>query len=397
MTTTGDAAAPTVLDRFAALRASHPWLDHLVRAGTRYVERHGDHYAAAVTYFSVLALVPVLMVAFAAAGYVLAGDPHLLAELQEAVTSTVPASLAPTVNAIITTAIDQRDAVGVLGLAFGLVAGLGWTANLREALSEQWAQRADSGSLVRRYGADLLVMVGLVLALLLSFGITAVGTGMVDTVIELLGFDRAWLTRLLVLVSGLALTLVANWIVLVWVIARLPREPVTVRSAVRAAALGAVGLVALQQLVTVYLARVTTSPAGVAFGPILGLLVFTNVVARLVLFVTAWAATLRENAPDPVDEPAGVVVRSAVTVGRPPSARRTAATFGAGAALGAVVGALTGRRARRQRRSPRDLAPRRVDLHPVTGHSDGRWRRLGTSVPSTGRVTTRGNGTWPPR
>ncbi|GAA4878395.1 YhjD/YihY/BrkB family envelope integrity protein [Actinomycetospora straminea] len=339
MTTTEDAGP----GRFEALRARHPWLDHVVRAGSRYAEKHGDHYAAAITYFSVLALVPVLMMAFAAAGYVLAGDPHLLAELQSAITSTVPATLAPTVTSIITTAIDQRDAVGILGLAFGLVVGLGWTANLREALSEQWAQRRPAVPLVRRYGTDLLAMIGLALALLLSFGVTAAGTGMSGTVIELLGLDRAWLTRLLVVLAGLALTLLADWIVLVWVIARLPREPVTRRSAVRAAALGAVGLVALQQLVTVYLARVTTSPAGVAFGPILGLLVFTNLVARLVLFVTAWAATLGENAPEAADEPASVVVRPAITVRRPPSTVM-AALLGAAAAVGAVVGACAHRR-----------------------------------------------------
>ena len=31
----------------------HAWIDHLVRAAVQYLERHGDHYAAAITYFSV--------------------------------------------------------------------------------------------------------------------------------------------------------------------------------------------------------------------------------------------------------------------------------------------------------------------------------------------------------
>ena len=51
--------------RLTRLRSRHAWLDHLVRAGERYTEMHGHHYAAAITYFSVLALVPLLMVAFA--------------------------------------------------------------------------------------------------------------------------------------------------------------------------------------------------------------------------------------------------------------------------------------------------------------------------------------------
>jgi membrane protein len=312
--------------------------------GHRYTDKHGDHYAAAVTYFSVLALVPVLMVAFAAAGYILAGNPQLLAELRDAVTSSLPPTLVPTVNSIIDTAIDQRDAVGILGLVFGLVAGLGWTANLREALSQQWDQRAATVPLVKRYSSDLLAMIGLVLALLLSFAITAVGTGMSGTVTELLGLGRARWTELLVFLVGLVLALLANWIVLTCVVARLPREPVTLRSALRAAALGAVGLVLLQQVMTIYLAVVTTSPAGVAFGPILGLLVFINVVARLVLFVTAWAATLPENESAQIGEPAPVIVRPAITLGRRPSPGTTAALFGAGAMLGAVVGTVTRRR-----------------------------------------------------
>lgn len=45
------------------------------RAGAtlaRYRERDGDHYAAAMTFFSLLALVPLIMVAVSVAGFVLA-------------------------------------------------------------------------------------------------------------------------------------------------------------------------------------------------------------------------------------------------------------------------------------------------------------------------------------
>ena len=343
MTTTTERVTTPRAGRLEALRARLPWLDHLVRASTRYTDKHGDHYAAAVTYFSVLALVPVLMMAFAAAGYLLAGNPALLAKLTEAITRALPVTLAPIVNSIIDTAISQRDTVGLLGLVFGLVAGLGWTANLREALSQQWDQRVATVPLVKRYTGDLLAMIGLALALLLSFAITAIGTGMSGTVTELLGLGRARWSELLVLLVGLALALLANWIILTWVVARLPREPVTLRSAVRAGALGAVGLVVLQQVMTIYLAVVTTSPAGVAFGPILGLLVFINVVARLVLFVTAWAATLPENESEQISEPAPVIVRPAITMGAHPSPGTTAALFGAGAMLGAVLGAFSRR------------------------------------------------------
>lgn len=275
------------------LRARSPWLDHVLRAGTRYNEKHGNNYAAAITYFSVLALVPLLMIAFAAAGYLLLGNPALLGDLRETIATAVPPAIGPLINATIETAIDQRYAVGTVGLVVGLYSGLRWMGNLREALSAQWGQRGSSPPVVKRYGGDLLAILGLGLALGVSFAITAVGTGLTRTALGWLGLDDQVWTRALLVVVGFVVTFVADWLVFAWVLARLPREPVPLRSAVPAAVLGAAGLAVLQQIMTVYLAIVIKSPAGAAFGPILGLLVFTNFVSRFVLFIAAWAATLR--------------------------------------------------------------------------------------------------------
>ena len=336
------ASEPTQLEK---LRAKYAWLDHLIRAAGRYTEKHGDHYAAAITFFSILALVPLLMVAFAAAAFVLANNQALLTEIQDSITAAVPPGLGDLLNSVIDQAIAQRNAVGIIGLLGALFSGLGWMSNLREALSEQWDQRGEPPSIVKRYGSDLLAMVGLGLAFGLSFAITGVGTGLSTTILEFLGLGgQAW-AKFLFFLAGLVVTLAANWLVFLWVIARLPREPVTLRSAVRAALLAAVGFVILQQVMTVYISSVTNSPAGVAFGPIIGLLVFANFVSRFILFVTAWAATLKENEREELPEPAPVIVRPAVTVGRVPGPRATAGLLGAGAILG-VLGLGLGNRRR---------------------------------------------------
>jgi membrane protein len=335
-------AAPTTLEK---LRARYPWLDHLVRAATRYTEKHGDHYAAAVTFFSILALVPLLMVAFAAAGFVLAGNQALLTEIQNGITAAAPPGLGDLLNSVINQAIAQRQAVGIIGLLGALITGLGWMSNLREALSEQWDQRGDPPTVVKRYLGDLLAMIGLGLAFAVSFAVTAVGTGLSGTILEFLGLADVWWAKAVFFLVGLVITLAANWLVFLWVIARLPREPVTLRSAARAALFAAVGFVILQQVMAVYIASVTNSPAGAAFGPIIGLLVFVNFVSRFILFVTAWAATLRENEREELPVPAPVIVRPAVTVGRIPGPRAAAGLLGAGAVVGAVLG-FGGRRRR---------------------------------------------------
>ena len=45
-----------------------------------------------------LALIPIMMVGFAMAGFVLAGQPDLLRGLQDAITKNIPGSLGDTIN-----------------------------------------------------------------------------------------------------------------------------------------------------------------------------------------------------------------------------------------------------------------------------------------------------------
>jgi membrane protein len=344
--TENEAAEPDEPTALQKARAKYPWLDHLVRAGERYTERHGDHYAAAITYFSVLALVPILMVAFAVAGFILRSQPALLQQLQAAIGQQVPGQLGQTVNDVIAQAISQAGAVGVFGLVGALYSGIGWMSNLREALSEQWGQPPETPNAVKKLLFDLLALVGLGLALVASFAVSAAGTAFAQTLLELVGLaDQGW-ARFLLGVLGILLGLAANWLVFLWVIARLPRAPVAVRSAMRAALIGAIGFEILKQVMQYYLTSVTSSPAGAAFGPIIGLLVFAFFTSRFILFIAAWAATAKENEQEePVDVPAPAIICPEVVVRSGPSPVAAAGLVGAG-----VVTGLLGLRAFDRRR-----------------------------------------------
>jgi membrane protein len=331
--------------KFEQLRERHAWLDHVVRAGERYTERHGDHYAAAVTYFSVLSLVPLLMIAFAIAGFALRAQPDLLAELQSSITKAVPGDLGQTLNGVIDTAIQSAGTVGAFGLLGALYAGIGWMTNLRDALSEQWGRVPEPPPLARRVLVDLLSLLGLGLALVVSFAVTGLATGFARWVLTFLGLsEQAWAQALLALL-GLVLGIAANWLIFLWVIARLPREDVGLKSAVRAALLGAIGFEVLKQIMTFYLGAISGSPSAAVFGSFLGLLVFVYFASRFVLFVTAWAATSKENEDEaPAEVPGPAVIRSEVVVGARPSGGTTAGLLGAGAAAGALGALLLRRR-----------------------------------------------------
>ncbi|MGA6163787.1 inner membrane protein YhjD [Amycolatopsis magusensis] len=322
------------------LRRKYPWLDHVVRANEAFTERYGNHYAAAITYFSVLSLFPLLMVGFSIAGMVLQGDQAALDQLKSGITESAPAGLGDFLSTIVETALQAGAGTGIFGLVLALYSGVGWMTNLRDALTAQWGQEKKQQPMLPTLLRDLLSLVGLGLALVVSFGLTAAGSGVGKLLLELVGLqDQAWAVFLLRLAT-IVLSLAANVLVFLWVIARLPRERVSARSAVKGAVIAAIGFEVLKQVTTVYLGFVSTSPSTVLFGPILGLLFFANLVSRFLLFVTAWTATAKENEAQVVEPPAPVVIRPRMDVRQGPGSKVVAGAFG----VGALVGLLTRRK-----------------------------------------------------
>ena len=322
------------LDR---MRRERPWLDHLFRAAERYSAQYGAHYAAAVTYFSVLSLVPMLMIGFAVAGFVLASQPALLDELQASIAEAVPGAIGDTINEVVAEAIKSKGTVGVLGLLAAVYSGYGWMSNLRDALTAQWGHPKQDLPFVKTVLKDLLALVSLGAALVVSFGLTAAGSGLAELVLRWVGLEGVGWAQALLKIGTIMLGLIANWLVFLWVLAKLPRKPFSLRSAAKGAAAAAFVFEVLKQGGTLYLSTVTTSPAGAAFGPIIGVLFFANLVAQSLLFITAWTATARENLlRDPIVPPPPAVIRPVVEVRTGPSPRAAVGLVGAGLLLGAL-------------------------------------------------------------
>ncbi|WP_084495637.1 inner membrane protein YhjD [Nocardia shimofusensis] len=310
-----------------------PWLDHVIRAAGRYRSSRGDHYAAGITYFTVLSLFPLLMVAFAIAGFVLAGNQELFDELQSKIVENVPGEFGTQINDLVDQAVESRGTVGVLGLLTGLWTGLGWMANLRAALTDQWeGDPPDEGNFLTTKLSDLGALIGLGLALVLSLALSAVGSGGLGArVVEAIGLGDVFGMGVLLRLLSIVLAVLATWAVYVWIIARLPRTKVTLASAAKAGLLAAVAFELFKYVGSIYLRSVLQSPAGATFGSIIGLMVFSYITYRIILFATAWAATTAENElPAEIEPPAPAVIRPRGVDVRP-SGGIGAAAFGAGA------------------------------------------------------------------
>src|SRR5918993_1197116 len=74
----------------ARLRERFGWLDHAIRAYQHFTTVKGNRLAAAVTYFGFLSLFPLLAIAFAAFGIVLANNPDVEQQVFDAIGEALP-------------------------------------------------------------------------------------------------------------------------------------------------------------------------------------------------------------------------------------------------------------------------------------------------------------------
>lgn len=252
-----------------------------MRAQQRYEDANGDIYAAGITYFTIFAMFPLLMIGFAVVGFVLAGRPHLLADIDSRVKAAVPGDFGQQVISLMDSAIDSRTSVGIIGLGTAIYVGLLWMQRLRAAVSQMWGQDFPSPGFLNTKFSDVRALVSAFVASMLTIGLSA----MAGSALQLAGAVRA---------GSMLVSLLVAWLLFTTMIARLPHEPRSWRGCAQAGLLAAVGFEIFKQAASIYLRTVMHGPAGTAFGPVLGLMVFAYMTARLVLFATAWAAEQSE-------------------------------------------------------------------------------------------------------
>jgi membrane protein len=328
-------AKPGILDR---LRARFGWFDHAMRANDRYDEAKGNFFAAGLTYYTIFALFPLLMVSFSVGGFLLSRRPDVLAGIDSKVKAAVPGALGQQVVEIMNSAIASRTSVGVIGLAVAAWVGLNWIGNLRVALSEMWRQSDGSRGYLRTKFSDLTTMISSFVAILATLALSTLATAApMGKVLGWLGIHDAPVLDVILRGVSMLVSLLLSWLVFSWMIARLPREPVSFASSIRAALLAAIGFELFKLVASIYLRSVLHSPAGATFGPVLGLMVFAYITARLLLFATAWAATSTESLlAAPVEPPEPTVIAPRVHLHDDLNVRQavTAAAVGAIGALG---------------------------------------------------------------
>ena len=281
-----------------------PWAAHLIRAVERFNNRLGSQFGAAITYFSILALVPILLFAFAVLGFVLTVlRPDLVDEIvnvfSEAIGTVDPATKSRW-SPLIRDTLSNWRGVSVVALLAAIYSGAGWMGNLKNAIRAQWRpdfdMQEDQGNLVKKTVVNLITLLGLIVLIAVTFALASISTALADDLVRLIGLDQiGWLSPVLRIVP-IIFSVGAGWLLFMYLFTVLPedREPWPVVR--RGALMGAIGLAVLQYSTGLLFNLFGNNRAASIFGPVIVLMLFFNIFAQLILFVAAWIATANQEA-----------------------------------------------------------------------------------------------------
>ncbi|MEU1333084.1 YihY/virulence factor BrkB family protein [Streptomyces sp. NPDC005865] len=270
---------------------------HAWQAYERLDQVHWTRLAAAMTFISFLALFPLLTVAAAVAAATLSKKQQNT--LEGKISEQVPGiSDQLDLNALVANA----GTVGLVAGALLLFTGIGWVGSIRECLRAVWELADEEENPVLRKAKDAGVLLGLGGAGLASFAASGLASLAVGWSADLLGVDEKGWGAVLLQVIAFAIAVLADFLLLLYVLTLLPGVQPPRRALLTAGLIGAAGFELLKLLLGGYMKGVASKSMYGAFGVPVALLLWINFTAKLLLFCAAWTATRKaareEAAPE---------------------------------------------------------------------------------------------------
>ncbi|MFR9722796.1 YihY/virulence factor BrkB family protein [Streptomyces sp. MS19] len=266
-----------------------PWIGPLVawffRTRVWHVYEHLDarnwsRLAAAITFTSFVTLFPVLGLV-GAIGAALLTDGQL-DTVEDWVTDQVP-GIADQLH--LRSLFENAGTIGVISLILVLPTGASWVDSLRGCLRAVWDLPDPEDNFFLRRGKDVGVLAGLGGVVLVSLTASGIALNVVRSL------ARHGPGGVLIQIAAYAGAMGVTFLLLSYVLVWLPGVRPPRRDVVVACVVGAVGFELLKLLISGYLTQVATRNVYGAFGVPIALLVWINLMAKLLLVCCAWTAT----------------------------------------------------------------------------------------------------------
>jgi len=265
-----------------------------VRALMRYLSSDGNLLAAGMSFQAIFAVFAAVFVGFSVTGYWITSDPALTEALVSLINRFIPGLIGER------GVIDPghiRDSGGYFGLA-GIVSLVGllwtliaWLYYTRQAVRAIFGLPPDPRSYLLKKAIDLLIALALGVLLVAGAAFSIVSTAALTWVLDLLGvgIDSAWgnaATRAV----GLLLSVLINFVALGTMFRVLSNIAISWRDLSVGAGLGSMALALLSIGSSAVIAGASRNPLFTTFAVFIGLLLWFNLVSRVILFSASWIA-----------------------------------------------------------------------------------------------------------
>ncbi|CAM5309420.1 MULTISPECIES: YihY/virulence factor BrkB family protein [Streptomyces] len=285
-------------------------LTHAWRCYERLDRVKWTRLAAAMTFVSFVALFPLLTVAAAITAATL--GPSRQKTVEHQIVDQFP-GLADQLD--LTSLVQNAGTVGVIAGAVLLFTGIGWVGQVRDCLRAVWELPDREENPVVTKAKDAVILLGFGGALLVTLAASTLASAAVGLVSRQIGLDEHSWGSVLLQIAAFAVAVLADFLVLLYVLTLLPGVEPTRRRLLVAALLGAVGFELLKLLLSGYIQGVAAKSMYGAFGVPVALLLWINFTAKLVLFCASWTATPSKEEAGLRDAPDGASGPAAATGG----------------------------------------------------------------------------------
>ncbi|GAA3392094.1 hypothetical protein GCM10020369_52480 [Cryptosporangium minutisporangium] len=289
-------------DRFVAFPWVPPWIvgpvrrarsrsrvfDTMIRAAVRFDEVNAARLAAAISYYAFLAVFPLGLLSFSVLGHLLSDDAVLTMRVESFLRQNIP-------GLPVTAIADARNTAGVIGVVGFLYAGLRWVDAVRSSVRAIWRRNEMPNNIVYRTLIDLVGLLLLGAALLLSVGLTIVLSSGANWLLGAAGQEGEVLGDTTLSVLAFVAGMVVNVVAFVGFLAGLPRLRMSARRVLGPALLGAAGLEVLKTVGRLYIDMTESNPAYTVVAGTVGLLVFLYLFDQLLLYCAALTATAQRG------------------------------------------------------------------------------------------------------
>jgi uncharacterized BrkB/YihY/UPF0761 family membrane protein len=261
----------TVSGRLDEYQQRHPWAGFPIALAYKYYDDYGPYVAALLTYYGIVSIFPLLLLASTVLSFVLSGDVALQREVLSSALHQFPV-IGPDL------AQPRRIGGGPIGLAVGIVGalygGLGIGQAFQYATNTAWGvPRNSRPDPLRSRGRGLLLLATVGLAVLVTTGLSTLGGP---------GVGALGVTLKIVALVG---SLLVNVCAYIFAFRIATAAPLSIRDVAPGAVIAAVIWQLLQSFGIAYVQHVVrhASATNGLFALVLGLVAFLYVTATAVV------------------------------------------------------------------------------------------------------------------